>query len=441
MSLLANILGPRQAFDGGLFLPDYKAVVARRPIETLRVDGPLNVPLSHVRDLPTEPVVRAGDHVQIGQRLSSPLSDAAMPAHAPIAGRVIRLSEASTVDDGPVPSVLIEPEDSPEVPKRHLEWENESTIDQLAECGVMCPAPRKPLHELIREAVAVGANELIVNAMETAPHLAADLRTLVEEPGRIVDSTCELADALGVVRAIIAVPFRHRRVLKRIRDEAADRFIEVAPLQDVYPQCHPHLLAKALLQQEVRPGGSPLDYGIVVLPLAAVRAAADALLSDCPTTHAIVTVSGDAVETPGVYRVAIGMPISRLLQRVGLLSPPMQMIWGDSLTGRLIGDPDVVVTSSMTALLVFSDRPEVESAPCIRCGWCVEDCPVGLVPPDLIHLESAGGCTPIELDHLRACIDCGLCSHVCPSQIPLAQLIRSARNRLEATPQETASSL
>ncbi len=440
MSLLTNILGPRQAFDGGLFLPDYKAVVARRPIETLRVDGQLNVPLSHGRDLPTEPLVRAGDRVQSGQRLSMPLSDAALPAHAPIAGRVIRLAEAPTIDVGPLPSVLIEPDDSPEAAQRHLEWENESTIDQLAECGVMCPAPRKPLHELIREAVAIGANELIVNAMETAPYLAADLRTLVEEPGRIVDSTCELADALGVVRAMIAVPFRHRRVLKRIRDEAADRFIEVAPLPDVYPQCHPHLLAKSLLQQEVRPGGSPLDYGIVVLPLAAVRAAADALLSDCPATHVIVTVSGDAVETPGVYRVAIGTPIARLLRRVGMSSTPAQMIWGDSLTGRLIGDPDAVVTSSMTALLAFADRPEVESAPCIRCGWCVEDCPVGLVPPELMHLESAGGCSPIELDHLRACIDCGLCSHVCPSQIPLAQMIRSARHRFDATHPKTAPS-
>ncbi|HWL94265.1 MAG TPA: 4Fe-4S dicluster domain-containing protein [Phycisphaerae bacterium] len=430
MSFLANLLGPRQAFDGGLFLPDHKALIARQPIETLSVDGPLNVPLSHGRDFPTRPNVALGERVVRGQPLATPAKEDSLATHAPIAGTVATFAHAWSPDDGLLESAIIDPDGSADEIARSSSWEDESFVFQLQRHGVMCNAPRRPLHALIREAVARGATELIVNAMETEPHLAADLRTIVEEPGRIIDTICELADGLGVVRAILAVPFRHQRVLKRLTAEAAGRFIEVIPLPDVYPQCHPVLLVKSLLEREIAPGGAPLDQGVVVLPLGAIRAAADALLEDRPPVHVLVTVSGDAVERPGVYRVAIGTPLPRLMARVGVQGLA-QAIWGGPLTGQSIDTTHAVVTSGMTGLLLFSARQNAEPTRCIRCGWCVEDCPVGIVPPDLLHLEARTTCSPLDLAHLKACIDCGLCTHICPSQLPLAQTIRRTRTRFE----------
>ena len=432
MSLLSQLLGPRSAFDGGLFLPEHKSLLARRPIQTLHADGPLFVPLTLRRELATEPVVKAGDVVLRGQVLARAADDVSISVHAPAAGRITALDRAWTVEDGFLPCAVLEPDGSGAGAPQHQGWDEESIIVQLAECGVICDMPRAPLHVVLREAIAAGVTDLIVNGMETEPYLSADLRTLVEQPGRVIDATCDLADALGAARAIVAVPYRHRRVVRRLRSETAHRFVEVAALANPYPQCHPVTLVKAVLDREVAPGGSPLGVGAIVLPLAAVRRAADALISDLPTTHALVTIAGDAVEHAGTYRVPIGTPLRRLAERLGMHVPAAQAIYGGPLTGRPLGDPSAVVVADTKALLLFSRAERPKPVPCIRCGWCIEDCPVGIDPPSLMRLEVEPSCSDLQLTALSACIECGLCSQVCPSRLPLAETIMRNRRRFGA---------
>ncbi|MFQ5429673.1 MAG: RnfABCDGE type electron transport complex subunit C [Phycisphaerae bacterium] len=431
MSFLLDLLGPRQAFDGGLFLPDHKSITARLPIETLHVEGPLHVPLTVHRDLETAPVVRTGDRVIAGQRLSHPVGPNGLPVHAPTSGRITAFSRVWTTLDGYLPGAVLEPDGRDEATPRHQGWEDESFIVQLAQRGVMCSRPRTPLHLLIREAIAAQATDLILNGMETEPYLTAELRMLVEMPGRIIDTACELADALGVSRAVLALPFRHRRVVRRLRAEAEGRHIEIAPLPNPYPQCHPIILVKSLLEQEIAPGGTPLDAGAVVLPLSAVAAAADALLDDRPVTHVTMTVAGDAVERGGTYRVAIGTPMRNVAEQVGIAAPVRRAVFGGPLTGLSLGHEDAVVTAETTALLLFANAEPAVPVPCIRCGWCVEDCPAGIDPPRLLDLEARPSCNGLELTRLRGCLDCGLCTYVCPSQLPLAETIRRTRTRFE----------
>ena len=431
MSYLVDLLGPRRAFEGGLFLPEQKSVTARRPIETLGVTGTLRVPLTVRRDLPTVPAVVVGDCVLQGQRLSCSASRDAVPVHAPVSGRIVELGRVWTAPDGYLPCVTLEPDGRNEAVPQIQSWEDESFIVQLAEKGVMCSRPRAPLHVVVQEAVAAGATDLIVNAMETEPYLTADLRTLVEAPGRLIDATCELADALGVSRAILALPFRHRHVVKRLQSEAHARHIEIAPLANPYPQCDPVMLVRALLEREVSPGGTVLDEGAVVLPLSAVRHAADALLDDRPMTHTVMAVAGDAVDRSGTYRVAVGTPIRRLAEQVGLVAPVAKAVCGGPLTGITIEREDTVITAETTALLLFATAPLAKPVPCVHCGWCVEDCPVGLDPSAMMRLESKPAFTDTELSHVRACVDCALCSYVCPSELPLAQTIVRLRTQAE----------
>ena len=430
MSFWSNVLGPRQTFEGGCFLPDHKAATARRPIEPVAADGPLHVPMQAARDLPTVIEVEACDYVLGGQRLARPADVASLPVHSPTSGLVVALRRVWTPLDGYLPGVALEPDgkDQWQAPSRG--WESESFIFQLAQSGVMCNVPRMPAHRVIQDAVAAGVTDLIVNAVETEPYLSADLRTLVEEPGRLVDTICETADALGAHRAMIALPFRHHRVVKRIEAEVVGRHIEVVPLSDRYPQCNPIVLVKTLLDLEVSPGESVLDVGVLVLPLATIRAAAGALLDGRPVTDTVVTVAGDAVDHAGNYRVPVGTPLRRLAERAGLLKPVALGVVGGPLTGVAIGREEAVVTADTTALLLFSGDEQANPVPCIHCGWCVEDCPVGLDPSALIHVESERTCDATTLAQLRACVDCGLCSHVCPAQLPLSASIKRARLRL-----------
>ncbi len=440
MSFWANLRGPKLSFEGGLYLQDHKAVAARRPVQTFSVDGPLHVPLQVGRDLTTAPCVEVGDRVLAGQPLALQAREDALPVHAPTSGTIVRFERVWTAEDGYLPGVVLEPDGEERSVGRPHTWDSESFIHQLAGCGVPAVSPRGSLHARIQAAVDAGVTDLIVNGMETEPYLTNDLRTLVEQPGRLVDATCEIADAIGARRAMIAVPFRHRRVVKRLEGEVLGRYIDLIPLSNRYPQCHPVVLIKTLLDYDIEPDESTLEAGVLVLNASTVCDAADALFDARPRTHALMSINGDAVEQPGSYRVPIGTPMRRLAERIGLTRSVGQAVSGGPLTGVALGRDDAVVTSQTRALLLFSAPHFRDAVPCIRCGCCVEDCPVGLDPAELLELESASECDGVRLDQLKVCIDCGLCSHVCPSQLPLAENIARSRVRfakrfpLEAAP-------
>lgn len=356
----------------------------------------------------------------------------AVPVHAPTSGKITGLGRIWTANDGYLPCATLEPDGRDEWLREPWDWVGESFFAQLAERGIMCPKPRAPGHVVVRQATAAGVTDLIVNAMETEPYLTADLRTIVEEPGRVVDATCEFADALGIHRVILAIPYRHRRVTRRMEAEAAGRFVDVVPLASRYPQCHPTMLIKTLLDREVPPGGSGLDVGVLVLPLMMVRAAAEAIFDNRPMTQVLLTIAGDALAKPGTYRVAIGTPIAHLAQRLGTIGPMFRVVCGGPLTGVALAHEDAVVTADMTALLFLGRETERNPIPCIHCGWCVEDCPVGLDPPELVQLESHPSLDREGLTQMNACIDCGLCSYVCPASLPLSQTIERTRARFES---------
>jgi len=419
--------------DGGLFLPDHKSITARRPIENVEIDGPLHIPLRLRRDLETHVEVAEGDRVLGGQRLARAIGPESMPVLAPTSGTIVTLKRAWTALDGYLPGAVLEPDGRNECMPTSASWLGESFVGQLVDCGVVCPSSRAPAHSVIQAAATAGVTDLIVNAMETEPYLTADLRALVEEPGRLIDATCEIADALGVYRVLFALPFRHRRVVKRLESEAQGRHVEIAPLANRYPQCDPIVLVKTLLDREVEPGESVLDVGAAVIPLAMVRNAAVALLDGRPVTRTVMTVAGDAVDRAGTYRVAIGTPMRRLAERVGMVCPVGQAVSGGPLTGVMLDRDDTVVTADTVALLLFQKVHQPNPEPCFHCGWCLEDCPVGLDPSALIQLESQSTLDDVSIACLRACVDCGLCSYVCPAQLPLAASIERTRSRYVST--------
>lgn len=429
MPLGLNLFSRRSGFDGGLFLADHKAVTARRPTETLVANGALNIPLAPNADIKTTVVTKIGQRLLGGDLLAAPVDAAGIGVHAPTSGVVTAFNRVWTAHDGFVPSALFEPDGRDERVQSQVAWEEESILAILSRHSVMCCNPRRPAHVVLRDAVSAGATTLIINGMETEPYLTADLRALVEMPGRMVDIACEIADAIGASRLIIAIPDRHRRVFKRIAAESVARFIEVVALPDKYPQCHPVMLTKTLLDMETSPGGSTLDLGVLVLSPGALRPMADAIFNDRPMTHVVISVAGDAVVNPGTYRVPIGIDFASIGRHVGLHSDAPTFVAGGPFTGIHVPRSDAVVTSSTTALLIFQSTQPVDPTACVHCGWCVEDCPVGISPVELAQLELQASCPTRLLPELRACIDCGLCTFVCPSRLPLAATIRHSRER------------
>ena len=76
-------------------------------------------------------------------------------------------------------------------------------------------------------------------------------------------------------------------------------------------------------------------------------------------------------------------------------------------------------------------EPRQETLPCIRCGHCLEACPVFLNPSQMGLLAQAGRYDDLQALHLADCMLCGSCSYACPSSIPLSQMFALAKAALK----------
>jgi Na+-translocating ferredoxin:NAD+ oxidoreductase RnfC subunit len=83
------------------------------------------------------------------------------------------------------------------------------------------------------------------------------------------------------------------------------------------------------------------------------------------------------------------------------------------------------VTKGTSGITVLT-RDEVkkpQETNCLRCGRCVDVCPVGLVPTKIALAARHRNWGQAKRYWIGACIECGSCAYECPASIPLVQLI------------------
>jgi len=434
----------RGTFFGGVFLPDEKATTGRRGIESMPTTGPLRVAMRQHGGAESVPCVRAGQDVRAGRIVGEAGAvDDAMPVHAPTSGRVIGIVRTDTAHACDVPAVEIEPDGRDEwtptagTPPEKMTLESLVELVRRAGIGGMA-RDGSATADTLADAATRGVRHVIINAMESEPYLTAEYRILLEY-GHLATRTADLiASLLGAARLWLAVDQSNGYLISELRRLAHGTRVRVMPIRNKYPQGASALLVRSIVDREIPYGGSPLDVGAVVLHGCAVLAIGQAIQDGRPCVGRIVTVAGDAVSRPGNYRVPLGTPVHRLIEHVGLQGPVRRIVVGGPMTGVAIPSPDVVTTKRIGAVLLLTDKqtPFSQPGPCIRCGWCLEDCPVGLDPPSLLaaveghsHGDPAGESG--RLDRIgrlmpHACLGCGVCSYICPARLPLTEGVARA---------------
>lgn len=427
---------------GGVHPADQK-LSATQPIENLPLPKAVTIPVIQHIGAPAKAVVQRGDTVKVGQVIARHEGVVSSDVHASVSGKIGLIEE--TMDASGFKHLAIN------IRVKGDEWLEE--IDRSADLIEEINATAEQIIERVLAGGVVGLggatfpthaklivpngkkiDTLIINGIECEPYLTADHRLMLEKPREILVGTRLLMKALGADRAIIGIEDNKQDAVRLLASLlTGDSAITVEALEVHYPQGGEKQLIQALLDREVPNGGRPADVGVVVQNVGTAFAVYEAVQKNKPLIERIVTVTGPDVAKPSNYRVRIGTSVTELLAASGgIPASTGKIVLGGPMMGKAIAEPDVPVAKGISGVLLLpeSESKRSETYNCLRCGKCIEACPMGLEPYHLLLLAKAGKAKDAEKEHVLDCIECGSCAFVCPSNRPILDYIRMARNSI-----------
>ena len=413
--------------------------VARMPF----VDRYL-MPLSQHAGAPARPVVRAGERVTRGQVIAEPGGFVSSTLHSPVTGRVAALGPAHHPNGRLVDAIEIEADpfasqrwDAAPIPWRELA--DEEFVAQVQRAGLVgMGGAAFPSHVKYKPLEGKPIRRLVANGAECEPYLTADHRTMVERPEAVLRGIEIVATRLGVEEVAIGVELNKTDAIEALGRELGNGHrgeipIRVVPLKVKYPQGAEKMLIDAIYGVEVPAGGLPLDVGTLVNNVGTMAAIADYFDRGQPLIERVVTVAGPGVERPANLLVPVGTPVRKVFEHCGgLLPETREVVMGGPMMGMPLASLDVPVLKATGGILVLSkdECKRQDILPCIRCGKCVDACPVFLNPQLLGSLARVDRYEEMVDANLHDCMLCGCCSFVCPSNIPLSQLFAMSKIQL-----------
>jgi electron transport complex protein RnfC len=300
-----------------------------------------------------------------------------------------------------------------------------------------------PSHVKLREGIAAQhdgtVDLLIINGVECEPMISSDDCLMRERTIDVVEGTRVLMRALAARRCIIAIEADMEQALVAMR-EATDATIQVVSVPEIYPAGGEKQLIRMLTGAEVPSHGLPIDVGVVMHNVATAVAVGDAVLRGMPLLERVVTVCG-AIDRPANLRVHLGTPVQHLLDFCGGIASNAYVVSGGPMMGTRVVDTCAPITKTTNALVVMLESEDSLAMPCIRCGDCVDVCPVQLQPQALYEFARSEEWDSAQDYHLFDCIECGACAYVCPSRIALVPQYRQAKAsiaRLDAQRQQAS---
>jgi len=450
MKLLSYFRG--EAFQRGVHPPACKEATVGRAIRRLPFAPRLTVPLAQHIGRPPHAIVRVGQEVVRGEPIARTDDWLSVPHHAPVTG-VVEAIELRPSARGPwIESIVIR--SNPAATQEDL-WGKPRDLDTATAADILqavwdtgmvgLGGAAFPTHAKLMVPKQAKVHTLVVNGCECEPYLTCDHRVMLEHTEQLLVGIRYAMRATGAGRAIIGVEDNKPDAVAALRaaigrdrrpgeDGDSGIFAELVPTK--YPQGSEKMLMMALFGIEIPSGQLPISLGMVVSNVGTLAALGELLPAGRGLTERVVTVTGPGVARPGDYRVPLGTPLSFILDHVGAPASARQIIMGGPMMGQSAASLDVPVTKGVSGIVVMrsedmSAREGRKTYPCIKCGECVESCPMGLNPSTLGMLAAKR-----EYDlmgagyHLGDCFECGCCTYVCPSNIPLVQQFRVAKQIL-----------
>jgi electron transport complex protein RnfC len=399
--------------------------------------------LQHV-GAPCKPVVKAKAMVAFGDRIAEAGGFVSAGLHAPIAGKVMKTGVTTLANGRHVSAIPIKADGEQlegsalweeifggDWPKAVDGYAPEEIVAAIQEAGIVgLGGAAFPSHVKYAPNEEKPIDTVVINAVECEPYLTSDYRVMMDAPGPVVTGALLAQRASGAKRVIIGIEDNKPHAVETLQKAAAGTGVTIAVLKTKYPQGSEKQLILALTGREVPLGGLPLDVGVAVSNVGTAAAIARAVVRKKPLTHRVITVTGAGIRTPKNVLAPVGISMGELIDFCGgLAEDAARMVAGGPMMGFAFTDPATPVTKGTSGITILTKedvRKAVETN-CVRCGRCVDVCPMNLVPTKLALASRAKDIDLAKQYNIMACFECGSCAFVCPASLPLVQLVRTGK--------------
>ena len=426
-------------FYGGVPPAEHKEATERKPVVPLE-EAPAQVviPMSMHVGAPCKPIVAVGDEVTVGQKIGE-IAGLGAPIHASVSGKVVAVEPRPHPGGDVMMSVVIENDfkDTPHPSIVHRDnvdaLTSQEIIDIVKEAGITgMGGAGFPTHVKLSGAVGK-ADTIILNGAECEPYITADHRLMLERGEAVIGGARFIMKALGLKEATIGIEGNKLDAVEHLKSllPNGDTSIHVETLKTRYPQGAEKQLIQRVTGREVPPGGLPADVGCTVFNVATAAAIYDAVTEGKPLTHRNVTITGGAIERPMNVNAPIGTPVEHLIKMAGgFKTQPQRLLMG----GPMMGNPQYDLTAPMfkgtNCILALTDAEAAiqdTEQTCLRCGRCVNACPMHLMPLYMHMYAEKRAWHELEGYNIMDCMECGSCNYICPARIHLVQSFRMAK--------------
>ncbi|MBM6853789.1 electron transport complex subunit RsxC [Mediterraneibacter glycyrrhizinilyticus] len=424
-------------FKGGIHPDDGKRFSKDQAVKPLLPKGDMVYPLSQHIGAPANPVVKKGDHVLKGQLIADAGGFVSAPVYSSVSGTVKGLEQRFNPTGTKVECIVIENDGE----YSEAEYEPVKPLDELS---------REEILEMIARAGIVGMggagfptrvklspkepdkiDYIIANCAECEPYITADYRRMLENTKDLVSGMRVVLSLFPNAKGIFAVEDNKKDCIEKLNQVVANEpRMDVKALMTKYPQGAERQLIYAVTKRAINSSMLPADAGCIVDNVETLIAIHNAVINGRPLTERVVTVSGDAVETPGNFRVLLGTNHRELIEAAGgFKTEPEKLISGGPMMGFAMVTLDAPVTKTSSSILAFKEdvvakNPETA---CINCGRCVEVCPSRIIPSRLADYARRQDEESFVAMNGLECVECGSCSYVCPAKRQLKQAIGGMR--------------
>lgn len=425
-----------RTFSRGGVHPDECKLTAELATVVADLPNQAVFPLSQHIGAPAKPLVKKGDKVKVGTMIAEAGGYVSAPVYSSVSGTVWKVDSAIDATGYQKPAIIINVEgdeweesidrtDTLETVGAHPELTPEEIVARVQRAGVTgMGGAGFPTHVKLCPPPTAKAECVILNGVECEPYITSDYQLMMEHAAEIVEGLRLLMKAAKVDKGYIGIEDNKPQAIALLSElTMADDHIEVVALAKKYPQGGEKQLVDAVIRRQVpAPPAIPVHVGAIVQNVGTAYAVYQAVMKNKPLFERYTTVTGKQIAHPGNFLVRMGTPFGQLIEKCGgLPEGSHKVLAGGPMMGKAVVSLDVPVCKGTNSITVLSgdDARRKAVQPCIRCGKCVDACPMGLEPYLLATLSANGLYERAEQECIVSCISCGSCQFTCPSHRPI----------------------